>query len=268
MPYYLYDGKASIGPFEPAELASRPGFELKTLVFPLGATTADAWKPAETFLEIVAAVRLVAPPPPPPQPPAPAPAPAAPALAALPDSTPTGFTLNLPPHKKFEADPASAAPAEADAAPVAAAPAAAAPAEKIEEFVPKLAAPADKLVLVVDDDENVRSFIEMSAKLQGFQVVTAVNGLDATAKLAEKPADLIVTDLMMPGQGGYEFLRSLQGTSGTRVPVFVVTGSALDDSTVAMIKQEANVVEFVPKPIRVAVFVGALHKHLRTAPPP
>ncbi|OGS41304.1 MAG: hypothetical protein A2506_11405 [Elusimicrobia bacterium RIFOXYD12_FULL_66_9] len=210
MAYYVYDGKAAVGPFEPADLVKRPGFDAGTLVFPVGASTADAWKPASAFPDLASALK---PPEPPPAPAEPEPLP-----------TPTA------------------------------------------EAPPEFASPADKLMMVVDDDDGVRSLIEMSATMQGFQVVTAVNGHDATAKLAERPADLIVTDLMMPGQGGYEFLRALQAAGGPRVPVFVVTGSTLDESTVKMIRQEANVVEFFAKPLRIPALVAALHKHLKTAP--
>lgn len=236
MAYYLYDGTGAVGPFEPADLVRRPGFAAATLVFPVGATSADAWKPAGSFTDIAAALKPLVPPPP--------------SAAAGPVAR-AEITLVLPPQKPREPEPPPA--------PVAAPAPAAAPATAH-------AAPATKLILVIDDDESIRSFLEMSATMQGFQVVTAVNGLDAAAKLAVKPADLIVTDLMMPGQGGYEFLRTLQAVGGPRVPVVVVTGSALNDSTIKMIRQEANVVEFFAKPIRVPAFVAALHKHLRTAP--
>ncbi|NNN04329.1 MAG: response regulator [Elusimicrobia bacterium] len=251
MPYYLFDGKQAVGPFEPADLAKRPGFDAATLVFPHGATTQDAWKAAGSFPDIAQALSARAAPIPPP-PPAVPPPPVAPAPAF-------GITLELPPQRAPEPAPVAAAapPVATSPAPV---PAAAKPTP------PELAAPSEKLVLVVDDDENVRSFIEMSATMEGFQVVTAVNGLDATAKLAQRDADLIITDLMMPGQGGYEFLRSLQGSGSGRIPIFVVTGSALDTSTVAMIRQEANVVEFVSKPINIVKFIGNLHKYLKTTP--
>ena len=241
--YYLYDGKQSIGPFEVAELVKRPGFGPATLVFPVGATGADAWKPASGFPEIAAALKPPAPPPPP-----------------APGASRTEITLSFPAPKPFESSSAPAAAPEL----VAAAPAAAAP--SVDEFAPRLAAPSDKLILVVDDDESVRSFIEMCAQMQGFQVVTAVNGLDATEKLAARAPDLIVTDLMMPGQSGYEFLRSLQSAGNGRIPVFVITGSTLDNSTIAIIKQEANVVEFIGKPVKIGSFNAALHKHLRTQP--
>jgi CheY-like chemotaxis protein len=238
MAYYLYDGDKSIGPFEVPELVSRPGFGSATLVFPVGATAADAWKPAGNFPDLASAMKPAAAPPPPPPP----------------QTRPPELTLVLPARKLEE--PAPAAPAARSGE----------PATTAEEFAPRLYDPSEKLVLVVDDDESVRSFIEMCATTQGFQVVTAVNGLDAMEKLAARTPDLIVTDLMMPGQSGYEFLRALQAAGSGRIPVFVVTGSLLDKSTIDLIRQEANVVEFIAKPVNTAKFIAALHAHLRTAP--
>lgn len=228
MPYYLFEGDKSIGPFDAAQLALRPGFKSDTLVFPAGATTQDAWKPAAGFPDLARAL----------------------------DPNSSGIFLTAaPPRAEIQPPPPPAAPLPA------------APAEiVVAEPMPSLAAPGDKLILVVDDDETVRSFLEMSASLQGFRVLTAVDGLDAGVKLETQTPDLIITDLMMPGQGGYEFLRSLQGKASGRIPIFVVTGSALDDSTIKMIRAEANVVEFVAKPVKMAKFVAALHTTLKTQP--
>lgn len=128
------------------------------------------------------------------------------------------------------------------------------------------ASPADKFILVVDDDEGIRSLVELIAKGEGFQVATAADGLAGAQAIEAREPDLIVADLMMPRQGGYEFLRGLQASGNGRVPVMIITGSALNDSTIAMLKQEANVVEFFRKPIRAAAFSSAVHKHLGTAP--
>ena len=225
MPYYLYEGEKTIGPFEPGELARRPGFKKDTLVFPVGATTQDAWKPAASFPDL--------------------------SRALDPDSS--GIFLTAAPARVVVAPVVQAAPLPAAATELA-----------VEG--PTLAAPGEKLLLVVDDDETVRSFLEMAASLQGFRVLTAVDGLDAGVKLESQTPDLIITDLMMPGQGGYEFLRSLQGSASGRIPIFIVTGSALDDSTIKMIRAEANVIEFVAKPIKMAAFISALHRTLKTAP--
>ncbi len=152
-------------------------------------------------------------------------------------------------------------------APSASAPAAAPNVFAAQTEQQTLAQPASKLILVVDDDPDMRNFIGMSATMDGFRVVTATDPVNARGKLKQRPVDLIVTDLMMPGQGGYEFLRTLQGTDSNDVPVFVVSGSALDASTIAMIRQEANVIAFFPKPVDLDRFLGALHKQLKTLRP-
>ncbi len=223
MPYFVHEGGAALGPFEPGQLAARPGFRRDTLVCPAGATTPDAWKPASSFPDV--------------------------ARALDPDSS--GIFLTAAPPRAAAAPPPPAAPQAAPA-----------PADE----GPKPGKPADKLLMIVDDDEAVRSFIETCSTMQGFRVLTAVDGNDAVAKLRSMVPDLIITDLMMPGLGGYEFLRTLQGSGNARIPVFVITGSALDDSTIQMIRAEANVVEFVQKPVKIGAFVAALHKTLKTAP--
>lgn len=126
--------------------------------------------------------------------------------------------------------------------------------------------PGDKLILVIDDDPLIRDLLELTLTGAGFKVALATNGVDATKKLDAITPHLIITDLMMPGQGGYEFLRALPGAGIGPVPVAVITASALDASTVKIIKAEANVVEFFSKPIKMNAMILALHKHLGTVP--
>ena len=129
-----------------------------------------------------------------------------------------------------------------------------------------LASPGDKLILIVDDDTLGLSLYETTIGTEGFKVITAVNGHDARTKLQSQTPDLIITDLIMPREGGFEFLRNLQAEGLSRVPIFVVTASKINDSTVSMIKAEANVVEFMGKPVPKNNLIAALHKHLGTQP--
>lgn len=238
MPYFLYDGSKTVGPFEPSDLVKRPDFNGGTLVAPAGATTADAWKPAADFPELAQALKAPPPPPPPAK---------------------TEITLVMPAPRKAEPEPAPMGRGELTVElPVKQAPAAAPPAD---DLVPA----SEKTVLVVDDDEVIRGFIELTVSMQGFKTETAANGKEALAKLAAKVPDLIITDLMMPQLGGYELLRAIQAEGG-RVPIFVVSASQLDSSTIKLIQAEANVLEFVPKPVQVPVLAAALHKHLKTKP--
>jgi len=124
--------------------------------------------------------------------------------------------------------------------------------------------PADLLVMIVDDEADVRILVEFNVKKEGFQTVTAINGLDALAKLKPRVPDLIILDLMMPSQSGYEFLRELQAAGHGDIPVFIATARSLDSSTVDVIRQESNVVEFFTKPFNWPLFVAAIHKRLKT----
>lgn len=129
-----------------------------------------------------------------------------------------------------------------------------------------LASPADKVVLIVDDDRNVVELLSMVLKAEGFQVRTASDGEEAMALIEKEEPHLVVTDLMMPRQGGWDFLRNLPAAGLSRVRVFVITGSSMDSSTVDMIRRESGVLEFFPKPMKRAQFVAAVHRHLRTKP--
>jgi CheY-like chemotaxis protein len=72
---------------------------------------------------------------------------------------------------------------------------------------------------------------------------------------------------MMPSQGGYELVRGLQATEQRAIPVVMVTGRKLDESTKEMFRREGNVVEVLAKPLPLNIFALTLHKVLGTKPP-
>lgn len=130
----------------------------------------------------------------------------------------------------------------------------------------ELVDPSTKLILVVDDDEDVRSFLETILEMDGYKVKTAADGKEALAMVQKEPPDLVITDLMMPDAGGYEVLRGMQAGEHSRVPIVVNTARQLDPSTEDMIRAEGNVVEFLHKPISIAVLQGILWRILKTKP--
>jgi two-component system, OmpR family, response regulator len=77
-------------------------------------------------------------------------------------------------------------------------------------------------LLVVDDDESIRDVVGTSLRYAGFDVQSAVDGLDALAKAAEYPFDLIVLDVLMPGIDGLEVCRRLR-SGGDATPVIFLT---------------------------------------------
>ncbi len=81
---------------------------------------------------------------------------------------------------------------------------------------------SERRVLVVDDEANMRRVLEIMLSRRGFRTEAAVDGRDALERMAEQPADLVITDLRMPEVNGIELLRQLRA-AGNDVPVIVIT---------------------------------------------
>lgn len=90
--------------------------------------------------------------------------------------------------------------------------------------------PEDMTILVVDDEQDVRTYLGMILKNNGFQVVDAADGDQALARVKEKKPDLISLDLMMPRKSGIKFLFELRrNREWSQVPILIVTGHAQDE---------------------------------------
>jgi CheY-like chemotaxis protein len=125
--------------------------------------------------------------------------------------------------------------------------------------------PTDKKIMVFDDDESIVQMIRATLEAEGFQVRTGRDGTDILKKAVSYDPDLIICDLMMPGGGGYEVLRALQGDDITRkIPVLMITGYSLDTSTKTMMQQEPNLVGYYEKPLRPEKLVTKVHQILNT----
>lgn len=127
--------------------------------------------------------------------------------------------------------------------------------------------PSSKTVMVVDDDDSVRDLLSTIVRNEGFKFDTAASGKAALKLLGTRAFDLLLLDLMLPNMGGFEVLRHLQSDLDTaKIPVIVVTGRYTEPSTMQMIRQEPNVVEFIEKPVKTELLVAAIHRVLNTVP--
>jgi DNA-binding response OmpR family regulator len=123
---------------------------------------------------------------------------------------------------------------------------------------------ADKLVLIVDDDKDIRDLLSIILGKAGFKVVLAQDGADAQAKARALLPDLILLDLMLPKVSGFETVHELQAEETAGIPIIVMTGRQLDPSTFDMVKREANVRDFIEKPIKTDELIASLNKILKT----
>lgn len=131
----------------------------------------------------------------------------------------------------------------------------------------ELANPAEKLVLLVDDDESLLDLMEHVVKKEGFRTDRASDGTEALRKVDALQPDLVILDFMLPGMGGYEVLRELQATGNGQIPIIVITGRHMDRKQVEMVRLEHNVREFMEKPLRPAIMATTIHNILKTRPP-
>lgn len=85
-----------------------------------------------------------------------------------------------------------------------------------------------KTILIVDDNPNYSFIWKEFCEDEGHRVITADNAAQAQAAIDREPRiDLIMTDLVMPGMSGYEFIQQLRGASETRTtPIILMTATA------------------------------------------
>lgn len=103
-------------------------------------------------------------------------------------------------------------------------------------------------VLVVDDNpQNVKLLADLLT-VRGYDVVRAMSGEQALRLIAERPPDLVLLDVIMPGLSGYDVCRFLRANAATEMlPVVMVT--ALDPAQERVKGLEAGADDFLPKPI-------------------
>ncbi|MHB1518866.1 MAG: response regulator [Acidimicrobiales bacterium] len=99
-------------------------------------------------------------------------------------------------------------------------------------------------ILVVEDDERIRSSMRLALEDEGYGVEEAAGGEEAVARFGEQPADLVLIDLMLPGIDGFETCRTLRRQS--TVPIIMVTARSDTHDVVAGL--EAGADDYVTKP--------------------
>jgi len=104
-------------------------------------------------------------------------------------------------------------------------------------------------VLIVDDSPTERYYLSDILRRNGFEVSTAENGEEGIAKArAEKP-DLILMDVVMPGQNGFQATRSLSRDPGTKdIPVILCTTK--DQETDKMWGMRQGALAYLVKPVQ------------------
>jgi two-component system, OmpR family, phosphate regulon response regulator OmpR len=119
-------------------------------------------------------------------------------------------------------------------------------------------------ILVVDDDLRLREVLRKYLVKNGFMVTTAQDAADARAKLESLAFDLIVLDVMMPGESGLELTENLRRES--QVPILLLTARGELDDRIAGL--EAGADDYMSKPFEPRELVLRIGSILRRVPRP
>ena len=88
-------------------------------------------------------------------------------------------------------------------------------------------------ILVVDDEPDIRTLVQLNLELDGHRVVTAANGAEALELIADEVPDLMLLDLMMPEVDGWTVLETIKAASDldvNRIPVVMLTANDAADA--------------------------------------
>ncbi len=117
-------------------------------------------------------------------------------------------------------------------------------------------------VLVVEDEESYRQALMSGLGREGFEVDVAADGAEALRSFVERPPDIVLLDILLPGMRGIEVCRRMRELS----PVPIVMVSAVDAELDVVLGFELGASGYVTKPFRLRELVARMHAILRRVP--
>ncbi len=121
-------------------------------------------------------------------------------------------------------------------------------------------------LLLVDDDARLRGLLSRFLSEQGFRVTTAESAADARDKLRFLEFDLMILDVMMPGETGLSLTEDLRAERAPAMPILLLTARGAPEDVVAGF--EAGADDYIGKPFDPRVLLVRIRAMLRRAVPP
>jgi two-component system phosphate regulon response regulator OmpR len=125
-----------------------------------------------------------------------------------------------------------------------------------------MSSPETPHILVVDDDKRLRELLRRYLAERGFRVTAAANAAEAWARLEGMAFDLIVLDVMMPGQNGLDFTEALRPKS--RVPILMLTAMGEAEHRIKGLERGAD--DYLAKPFEPRELVLRIQRILSRVP--
>lgn len=119
-------------------------------------------------------------------------------------------------------------------------------------------------VLIVDDDDILRTLMRAALRHEGFRVIECADGSEALERCVVERPDLLISDVAMPVMDGFELCRRLRRDPATQhLPILMATG--LDDSASITKAYDSGATDFIAKPLNLTVLTHRVRYMLRAA---
>ncbi len=102
-----------------------------------------------------------------------------------------------------------------------------------------------KKILIIEDEEPIRTALEDDFRLENYDVISATDGLEGLEKAAEPDIDLIILDIMLPGMDGFEVCKKLRN-NGVKTPIIMLTAKGQEIDRVLGLELGAD--DYITKP--------------------
>jgi two-component system OmpR family response regulator len=122
-----------------------------------------------------------------------------------------------------------------------------------------------KSILLVDDDQDIRELLDTYLSRAGFHVRAVADGYNLRAALKSEPADLLILDVMLPGEDGFSLCRWVRALPGAiaHIPIIMLTASS--DEADRVIGLELGADDYIGKPFSPRELLARIKALLRRA---
>ncbi|MBS0656338.1 MAG: response regulator transcription factor [Verrucomicrobia bacterium] len=117
-------------------------------------------------------------------------------------------------------------------------------------------------ILLIEDEEDIAALIKLQAEISGYKLITATDGLNGYEAVEREKPDIVVLDIMLPGQNGLDVCRKLKSHAQLKhIPIIMI--SAKSEETDVVLGLELGADDYVAKPFSPRVLFSRVNAVLR-----
>ena len=122
-------------------------------------------------------------------------------------------------------------------------------------------------ILIIDDDKSILSFLKERLMYEGFNVLTAINGKQGMKLFNDKPVDLVITDIIMPGKIGFDIIAEMKRICPD-IKIIAISGMGLGMIETCLKTAKFSGAEYTfAKPFKISNLLTAVYELLKKEKP-